>query len=114
MRISDWSSDVCSSDLILVSLGGFGVRATWRSGGLFLLVNGLAMLHGDLRQRFGLALHFLDIIAFHGRLRSGKDRKRAAQGKSVSVLVALGGRRSMKKKNNRQLLIIALVKSYTP
>src|SRR3546814_17011510 len=71
MRISDWSSDVCSSDLILVSLGGFGVRATRRSGGLFLLVNGLAKLHGDLRQRLGLALHFLDIIAFDSRFRSG-------------------------------------------
>src|SRR3546814_17124054 len=34
-----------------------------------------------------------------GRARGRADRKRVVQGKSVSVRVALGGRRTIKKKN---------------
>src|SRR3546814_3418275 len=33
MRISDWSSDVCSSDLLCCNTGGFGVYAAVRGAG---------------------------------------------------------------------------------
>src|SRR3546814_13983756 len=78
MRISDWSSDVCSSDLCGVVLGlglmrlfAYGVDS---SGGI-----------GDLRH----------LIAYG--LAAG-DRKSVVEGKSVSVRVDLGGRRIIKKK----------------
>src|SRR3546814_13014416 len=41
MRISDWSSDVCSSDLV----GRMAVLRDWRGGGV-----GDALLHALLRQ----------------------------------------------------------------
>src|SRR3546814_16283085 len=107
MRISDWSSDVCSSDLLLFSRGGTddGIRAT--------LARADRSERGDV---FGLdreCVSLLRFIApdFHRRQRrtSGlhvaqpeADRKSVGSGKSVSESVDLGGRRIIQtKKNNK-------------
>src|SRR3546814_15128570 len=91
MRISDWSSDVCSSDLpreagrlsILAEMALFGL------GGSLL---------GRSLLRLGLILgnRFLS----HGLVLLGGllDRKSVVSGKGVSVRVDLGGRRYIKQK----------------
>src|SRR3546814_13782712 len=79
MRISDWSSDVCSSDL--------GPRAD--------VVVGLATLGGAqfaIDEEQGINCH-VQVLLGNRYL----DRKSVVEGKSVSVRVDLGGRRSMKK-----------------
>src|SRR3546814_20592806 len=103
MRISDWSSDVCSSDLSRLRADRrrnrrdaghvFGRRL--RPCG-FLRRRGRARPGADRRQGRG------------GRRDFGADRKRVVSGKSVSVRVDLGGRRIIKKKkkNNTQLLYL--------
>src|SRR3546814_13935983 len=115
MRISDWSSDVCSSDL------------TWRNG-----VNGDVLGAQALCQRFHhpmdgclrscVSINFArphlqcadrsDIDNCRRALmrRSGseewqellRDRKSVVSGKSVSVRVGLGGRRLIKKKTKQK------------
>src|SRR3546814_17779158 len=82
MRISDWSSDVCSSDLqsaLIIDLGNWVIRAA---------CNQLAEL-----ARQGLGDRFLTIHV-------SPDRKSVVLGKSVSVHVDLGGRRIIKQKTN--------------
>src|SRR3546814_10947203 len=125
MRISDWSSDVCSSDLLL---------------GLIRNADKLAARCGDdlfARQRCAAALDQLQLrIGFVGTINVDRklagcveikhrnadllqpfaagirrrnrtldvmhqDRKSVVSGRSVSVRVDLGGRRILKKKNKR-------------
>src|SRR3546814_13054658 len=96
MRISDGSSDVCSSDLI-------GRDA-------LLLPDERQVVGGDglhvdavLTQVLGVALAAaaLRVLVEDGFLcDSSRDRKSVVSGKSVSVRVDLGGRRSIKKKHN--------------
>src|SRR3546814_17489347 len=100
MRISDWSSDVCSSDLQRHRL----VRALLR------LVQ--PRLREDQRQLPARrARHPRPSVAVHGGVRGDGagdgpavrtpaqlDRKSVVKGKSVSVRVDLGGRRIIKKK----------------
>src|SRR3546814_20930603 len=100
MRISDWSSDVCSSDLWATCqarcLAGHVMLARYRMapGPAFMLATGRAVIviqedvPGMLQwQRPGTAT----------------DRKSVVEGKSVSVRVDLGGRRSIKTKNNQRI-----------
>src|SRR3546814_12839145 len=106
MRISDWSSDVCSSDLcarMLLAMGADAERL-W-----------LCDIHGVLHseradlnrwtQRFARATEartLADVAAGADVLigvSAAGDRKSVVWGKSVSVRVALGGRRIIKKKN---------------
>src|SRR3546814_12561161 len=77
MRISDWSSDVCSSDLdhVVAAKAAFG-SCRW--------------LVDTLCPRFGIESTVVD----------GRDRKRVVSGKSVSVRVDLGGRRIIKQKKH--------------
>src|SRR3546814_5758379 len=105
MRISDWSSDVCSSDLL--------ARPTIISDGQFTPDG----------KTLTLSLEDADAADFAAALRRGRsafdppsanaarppaqthgitvaiDRKSVVYGKSVSVRVDLGGRRSIKKKS---------------
>src|SRR3546814_11319989 len=82
MRISDWSSDVCSSDLLrIVGLYDLCMRVG-ANGEL-----ALASTDGELLQ-------FIEIVGRHAEHRSEERRV----GKSVSVRVDLGGRRIIKKK----------------
>src|SRR3546814_16116917 len=114
MRISDWSSDVCSSDLIDAIWAESGLAqqsldsyrrdlegyARWRDGAQ----GGLAGA-----DRAGL-FEYLAWRTRHGwsprsnaRLLSAlrAARKSGVWGKSVSVRVDLGGRRIIKKKKKK-------------
>src|SRR3546814_19416771 len=80
MRISDWSSDVCSSDLVVAAIEVHERIAR-------------AFLHDVARPNEALFI-----------IQSGRgfglfeiDRKSVVSGKSVSVRVDLGGRRIIKK-----------------
>src|SRR3546814_20762386 len=119
MRISDWSSGVCSSDLrkALAHLCGadqHGILVE-RAGG-----NGMAgerveriMLEqhdhparrqcgAQLRQQ-GYMRGFGYVMKDAGNENENEqDRKSVVEGKSVSVRVELGGRRSIKKKKNKE------------
>src|SRR3546814_11409978 len=94
MRISDWSSDVCSSDL---------------ASGCDRILRSTPLLH---RSRASLPAHDGPQLQIRDRtanaqlaacqwhcVRPGLDRTRVEEGKSVSVRVNLGGSRIIKTKN---------------
>src|SRR3546814_19036331 len=101
MRISDWSSDVCSSDLC-------GLNE------LMLPENepGSSIMPGKVNptQCESMTMVATQVIGndFSITLAGSqgnfelKDRKSVVKGKSVSVRVDLGGRRIIKKKNKRK------------
>src|SRR3546814_17299278 len=100
MRISDWSSDVCSSDLIAGveqdQVGGIvdaRGRRQGRGPGQATVTAGEIGQHtiGDTEVREVEAGHCL----------GEGDRKSVVSGKSVSVRVDLGGRRIIKKTNKQ-------------
>src|SRR3546814_15633039 len=113
MRISDWSSDVCSSDLTWVA------PRPWEADLAHILVKRKAgVADGEIKWPCGdsfqcsrtlLPAHDRSSIADPAPRRSPaacpirvaprEDRKSVVYGKSVSVRVALGGRRTHKKKN---------------
>src|SRR3546814_20242559 len=105
MRISDWSSDVCSSDLRK------RVERIWRREGLKVPhkqpKRGRLWLNDGscvrLRPEYPGHVWAYDFV--EGRTHDGRkfciltiDRKSVEKGKSVSVGVDLGGRRIIKKK----------------
>src|SRR3546814_12391412 len=83
MRISDWSSDVCSSDLL--GLGAFYCRRRFNSQKRSLLASNMIQWQHCFCAPISQSL--------------ASDRKSVVEGKSVSVRVDLGGRRIIKKKN---------------
>src|SRR3546814_19972178 len=109
MRISDWSSDVCSSDLrddappVVGDDALHGADARDAAG------------HGerdglrdpvDVRESAsGAQVFFAHRHHERGRraAESGKDRKGVVKGKGVSVRVDLGGRRINKKNKNKEI-----------
>src|SRR3546814_17841936 len=117
MRISDWSSDVCSSDLLLLDQGDTLRHLSLRQGGERLAVEKHAAVSrpADAGKQFqqgrfsgsvgsdqpkGLARAHGEIDARDDREAARRpDRKSVVEGKSVSVRVDLGGSRIIKKKN---------------
>src|SRR3546814_16181131 len=92
MRISDWSSDVCSSDLnALFETGDHAVGTQHQ-----LLIVGSATSKGFAV----LAAQIIDghAVAIICSLINDLDRTSVVYGKSVSVRVAHGGRRIITKK----------------
>src|SRR3546814_19378319 len=102
MRISDWSSDVCSSDLLLGS--GEGHEA--------LDLEPLLLVGVDILDHPAVALEIAERIAaqlgeigeahaviVHRHIHA--DRKSVVSGKSVSVRVNPGGSRIIKKKKKK-------------
>src|SRR3546814_14114136 len=85
MRISDWSSDVCSSDLA-ADRRGADVAGMGKAG--HLARHGAQAETGVGRIIGGLEPPVVEAEA---------DRKSVVEGKSVSVRVDLGGRRIIKK-----------------
>src|SRR3546814_18728987 len=85
MRISDWSSDVCSSDLLV------------RDGKVDLVMLGRALLDNP---------HW----PYEAARALGKIGRASCKGKSVSVRVDLGGRRIIKNKNRHQQDICTLTR----
>src|SRR3546814_13553702 len=118
MRISDWSSDVCSSDLNGVS-AFFGIAPGMstisgdddgkiaasrpRSGERAVRKSGLIGESGDLAlrrlldQAGGGGGANLLITVFDDFITQATDRKSVVSGKSVEVRVDLGGVRIIKK-----------------
>src|SRR3546814_13843653 len=93
MRISDWSSDVCSSDLVALIFeiegeAGFRKRET-------ALLNECSQYRGMVLATGGGAV----LAAENGRVL--KDRKSVVSGKRVSVGVDLGGGRIIKNKRKQ-------------
>src|SRR3546814_17770457 len=100
VRISDWSSDVCSSDLpglhrrrqvpprFAIGAGQQGDTGIEQLPGHVLAIEPRAAAAGE-RQR--LAIHADREIQIIGRLHI--DRKSVVSGKRVSVRVKLGGPR---------------------
>src|SRR3546814_10960071 len=97
MRISDWSSDVCSSDLAPQPVAGLlavpvpagdlpvGLAATRDAAGTCLALPRAAKRPHRPDDR---------------PAATGGDRKSVGKGKSVSVRVDIGGRRILKKKHH--------------
>src|SRR3546814_11290633 len=97
MRISDWSSDVCSSDLTSsawprASCASTGRRDEGRAAcGAHRPRAGAPSPRRPVRRHPGRALAEVDAAV-------RADRKSVVSGKSVSVRVDLGGRRIIKQK----------------
>src|SRR3546814_20666536 len=96
MRISDWSSDVCSSDLSGGQVGDSGVLFSG-AGAEFPATDTLKKL-GDMVVHFGKLTHGAIKIGDLVEMKVDGDRKSVVKGKSVSVRVDLGGRGIIKKK----------------
>src|SRR3546814_16884057 len=105
MRISDWSSDVCSSDLFVGTMH-FGLDdvdgARARVALFFQIVDGDQRCEDGIEDAFG---YFIARFVEDGRIghqvadvADEQDRKSAVSGKSESVRVDRGGRRIFKKK----------------
>src|SRR3546814_19454667 len=113
MRISDWSSDVCSSDL--------DIHLTCKVGGIVAIVvvvrraefgrDGEARRHGQSEVRHFGEVRTLAAQEIAHRRRAFRlavpeginplDRKSVGLGKSVSVRVDLGGPRKIKQKKTK-------------
>src|SRR3546814_14188045 len=106
MRISDWSSDVCSSDLIM-GRPGPRKRRLQRSmdavgeAGSGVIVMLMRPLPGSADAEAAPAPAGGMDLRTYG-IGAQIDRKSVVSGKSVSVRVDLGGRRIIKKKKNVQ------------
>src|SRR3546814_15254988 len=99
MRISDWSSDVCSSDLAIIvakvnaaedeQVERAEAQARDLNPSATIIRGASPVVLDDPEQVRGKRVLVVD---------DGPDRKSVVSGKSVSVRVALGGRRILKKK----------------
>src|SRR3546814_15731568 len=108
MRISDWSSDVCSSDLDAIGapLIEWHVKSTTKAHQGLYEHDAVARLRdgqlGDER------VHDIANYITRGKLwdafTSPRARKSVVYGKGVSVCVDLGGRRALKQKNKTIIL----------
>src|SRR3546814_16738542 len=102
MRISDWSSDVCSSDLG-GSLLQTGVReiAKVLKGEFRMTCNQNLVIANVAARDRGEIDKLVEKYGLDGYKQQSGDRKSVVEGKSVSVRVDLGGRRIIKKKKNK-------------
>src|SRR3546814_18510847 len=109
MRISDWSSDVCSSDLMPSGPGLFaqGDGADCSATQRFYRIMQLEILDTLVLElaRGQLEARIDHLVAFECGIVEPDfvdqiDRKSVVEGKSVSVRVDLGGRRIIKTKRN--------------
>src|SRR3546814_18359019 len=110
MRISDWSSDVCSSDLIAAAFGE--IAALRGDAGIFRTHIYLATGRIDAERRILREVAPGDEIEIAGAGSDHAARKRVVKGKSVSVRVDLGGRRIIKQKNIRKTLVMPSISTH--
>src|SRR3546814_20631476 len=98
MRISDWSSDVCSSDLVDLDARARGGDGRARVPEPVRLYRRRHAGDGGQRRADGACRRLHEI----GRGGKGQcaHRKSAVEGQNVSVRFDLGGRRILKKKKN--------------
>src|SRR3546814_13637395 len=101
MRISDWSSDVCSSDLAAPHIGG--VETAHQIGGAFAGGEALVEVLGVeevIDENEGVARIGARVEPDR---RSRQIGRASCRGQRVSVRVDLGGRRIIKKKTSNHL-----------
>src|SRR3546814_17980159 len=122
MRISDWSSDVCSSDLFAIEIDPSageiegdarrlqqGIEHMLRHAIAGTPERGRVLLHTDGNDHAarivvsdngpGMSREAIS-HAFDRPAADSRDRKSGVVGKSVSVRLDLGGRRHIKKNND--------------
>src|SRR3546814_13713981 len=114
MRISDWSSDVCSSDLKLNYLRSLdderdytsyrgALRGFYRMSPLInLYVQGYVNRRDFLKHLLGTAHGVQGKDLGEMGAQKPRDRKSGGSGKRVAVRVDLGGRGIIKKKKNEK------------
>src|SRR3546814_10930224 len=101
MRISDWSSDVCSSDLHDIRHAR-GRTLRVREGGDDLAIDADRLVVLRVAGEEGrIARARRSERGGFGIFGREQDRKSGGEGKSVSVSVGLGGRRSIKQKKDK-------------
>src|SRR3546814_16939491 len=103
MRISDWSSDVCSSDLVdaATNLLLMTVHVDFiDEGGQTLPYDPVEHAWLPVREDAG-TLYWETAAAGRDWTVRHTDRKSDGSGKSLSVRVDLGGRRNVKKKKKK-------------
>src|SRR3546814_14427869 len=101
MRISDWSSDVCSSDLGGLHLPGGGdtfLSAIYVDNLVDVIVSALSAQDVAARAFYLADPEVLHVRELFRMWSEAADRKSVVSGKSVSVRVDLGGRRIIKNK----------------
>src|SRR3546814_12289868 len=107
LRISDWSSDVCSSDLLNVlvvvdlAVDGQDHRAVLVHHRLPALLRQVENAEPAMTDIDVAADPFAPLV--RPPMRQSGDRKSVVSGKSVSVRVDPGGRRQLKKKNKHKV-----------
>src|SRR3546814_17954596 len=103
MRISDWSSDVCSSDLDAACPVRQHEQVGVRDREL-VAEQELPSFELLLDQRIAAVQVREALLAHFGKgRRIEPDRKSVVEGKSVSVRVVLGGRRIIPKETHRHV-----------
>src|SRR3546814_16359159 len=101
MRISDWSSDVCSSDLLTLHRIALAGQERDDRGRQVGLTHGHALgagLESAFRKKKGRSSRSGLSVSRLART----DRKSVVEGKRVSVRVDLGGSRIIKKKKREE------------
>src|SRR3546814_18909637 len=108
MRISDWSSDVCSSDLQLVD-NAIDASPADRSVQLVAAGEGGRVRIEVIDEGSGMTRDFIrhDLFKPFASTKAAEIGRASCREKSVSVRVDLGGRRIIKKKNH-------IIQRYTP
>src|SRR3546814_15584468 len=105
MRISDWSSDVCSSDLLTAEQVATQWKVSREDQDAFALQSHQRALAAQQAGEFTDEILPIDVVRRTPNLHTGKvteqqDRKSVVWGKSGSVRVDLGGRRNNNKKQH--------------
>src|SRR3546814_19237613 len=98
MRISDWSSDVCSSDLTTRPAEKRRAGIATKKGMAPAMSKRIASKY-KINRRLGVNLWGRPKSPINKREYPPGDRKSDVEGKSVSVRLDLGGCRSLKQKN---------------
>src|SRR3546814_20344762 len=80
MRISDWSSDVCSSDLAVLGVKGLS-SVPWRQMSLAAVMESHASITGDKFDRHALAYEWANFLAirYAQLFRSGHVTNRSEE-----------------------------------
>src|SRR3546814_19213870 len=103
MRISDWSSDVCSSDLNTpAGIVKFDTVKPGKTGGHARVSYGRYGT-SQVEVAAGAADDSGFSVRLSGLYQHRAERKSVVSGQSVSVRVDLGGRRIINKKTNKHI-----------
>src|SRR3546814_12174794 len=102
MRVSDWSSDVCSSDLEGRPGAGRPSGRRQAGDGACRAVRPLRAARRPARHPAPRRVDGGGRAAARHRSPRGQDRKGVVEGKRVSVSVDLGGRRNIKTKYTQE------------